>query len=362
MRDQLVPALRAASRVDVLSAGERVQRADVAALSADGRRTDLPGAIAATRDRYRDRDLAGIVLISDGGNLVPLDHAASSRRCGGSRHHGGRRRRADPVRPRGAQRDRGSVCDGREPRGHHRHDRGPWRDRPIAGAAAPGQPRARGARRDAAAPTAHPVQLVFPVQPDSAMRPRSSAWRSAPTLASSRQRTTGWIVLVPAPGRPRRILFIEGAPGFEHTFLRRAWQLDPSLEIDSVVQKGRDDQGQDTYYVQAASSRTAALSTGFPASREALYAYDAVVLANANLDALPARCARGAHRIRRRAGRRPARARRARAVAPGACTVDARTRAAGGPDRSARRPRAAPPCPPETASRWPSRPKACVIR
>ena len=93
-------------------------------------------------------------------------------------------------------------------------------------------------------------------------------------------------MLVPAPGRPRRILFVEGAPGFEHTFLRRAWQLDPSLEIDAVVKKGRDDQGLDTYYVQAASSRTVALSAGFPASREALFAYDAIVLANANLDEL----------------------------------------------------------------------------
>ena len=154
------------------------------------------------------------------------------------------------------------------------------------------------------------------------------------------QRTTGWTCWCPRPGRPRRILFVEGAPGFEHTFLRRAWQLDPSLEIDSVVRKGRDDQGQDTYYVQAASARTAALSTGFPASREALYAYDAVVLANANLDALPARRAGAARRLRRRARRRPARARRARAVAAGARAVDARTRAAGGPDRPARRPRA----------------------
>ena len=49
-----------------------------ARLSATARSTDLPGALAATRDRYRNRDLAGIVLISDGGNLVPLDHAASS--------------------------------------------------------------------------------------------------------------------------------------------------------------------------------------------------------------------------------------------------------------------------------------------
>ena len=62
-------------------------------------------------------------------------------------------------------------------------------------------------------------------------------------------------VLVPAPARPRRVLLVEGAPGFEHSFLKRAWSGDRGLEIDSVVRKGRDDSGADTFYVQAARSR-----------------------------------------------------------------------------------------------------------
>ena len=56
--------------------GRRIERADPATFSADARRTDLPGAIAAARDRYRDRNLAGIVVISDGGNLVSIEHAS----------------------------------------------------------------------------------------------------------------------------------------------------------------------------------------------------------------------------------------------------------------------------------------------
>ena len=87
-------------------------------------------------------------------------------------------------------------------------------------------------------------------------------------------------VLVDPPGRRRRILVLQGAPGFEHSFLIRAWSEDPSLDVDSVVRKGRDEQGDDTYFVQAAGARAEQLTTGFPASRRALFTYDAVVLAN----------------------------------------------------------------------------------
>ena len=136
VRDQLVPALSGSFSVDVLEAGERVQRADIGALSATARTTDLPAALAATRDRYRNRDLAGIVLISDGGNLVPVDHAASGPGADDPRHHSGRGRHPDSVRPRGAQRDGRPVRDGRQSRGHHRYGCRTWRVRPVAGAAA----------------------------------------------------------------------------------------------------------------------------------------------------------------------------------------------------------------------------------
>ena len=87
-------------------------------------------------------------------------------------------------------------------------------------------------------------------------------------------------VLVRPPDRPRRVLMIEGAPGFEHSFLKRAWLSDPGLELDAVVRKGRDALGEDTFYVQGAAARTAQLGSGFPATRADMFAYDAVVLAN----------------------------------------------------------------------------------
>src|SRR5262249_22510443 len=87
-------------------------------------------------------------------------------------------------------------------------------------------------------------------------------------------------VLVQGPTRPRRILLVEGAPGFEHSFLKRALTADQGLEVDAVVRKGKDDRGANTFYVQAAHSRGEALVAGYPQTLEALSAYDAIVLAN----------------------------------------------------------------------------------
>ena len=87
-------------------------------------------------------------------------------------------------------------------------------------------------------------------------------------------------VLVGPAGRKRRVLVIEGAPGFEHTFVRRAWAADSGLEVDSVVRKGTNVSGSDTFLIQADAARAPALTAGFPARREDLYAYDALVISN----------------------------------------------------------------------------------
>ena len=67
------------------------------------------------------------------------------------------------------------------------------------------------------------------------------------------------------------MLLVEGAPGFEHTFLKRALARDPALEVDSVVRKGQNDEGRDTFFIQAAASRSAALATGYPVKRAELF-------------------------------------------------------------------------------------------
>ena len=66
--------------------------------------------------------------------------------------------------------------------------------------------------------------------------------------------------------------------------MKRALARDPGLEVDSVVRKGKNAEGQDTFLVQAGAGRAPALLTGFPSRREDLYAYDALVIANVEGD------------------------------------------------------------------------------
>jgi uncharacterized membrane protein len=101
------------------------------------------------------------------------------------------------------------------------------------------------------------------------------------TLANNRQS-----ILAPPAGRARRLLLLQGAPGFDHSFLKRTWDQDSGLVVDSIVRKGRNQDGEATFFVQAGGDRARGLTAGFPATREALFAYDAVVLANQGLDDL----------------------------------------------------------------------------
>ncbi len=297
-------------RVDVLSAGERVERASLDRLRATGRRSDLGGAIAAVRDRYKDAPLAGIVLVSDGaetGAARPPQTAATVQAPVFTVGVGA------PVVAR--DREVRSVTVGPSALDASLVDL-------TATIVAHGERRVsarvmQGSRvlavRDVDVPAdGSPVQQAFTVPPD----------RSAPAVfridipADAGELTdanNGADVLVAPPGRPRRVLMIEGQPGYEHSFLKRAWHDDPSVSLDAVVRKGRNDVGEDTYYVQAAPGRTAALTAGFPASREALFAYDGLVLANLEPDALTARRTGARGGFRRRAWRRAPGARLARA-------------------------------------------------
>ena len=280
----LLPALSPRFHTELLRFGDRVAPAEPSSLSATDRRTSLADALAAVRDRYRGRAIAGIVLLTDGGDNGDAD-AVSAAAAGAPVYTVG-------IGPRSARRDRevsgvttaetvlsDATVDLVASAVAHGYGAAPIELRLLENGRAIDhrvvKPAAEGA----------PVSATFRVAParDVATVYTIEIPAAGDELVSENNARS---VLVPAAGRPRRVLLVQGAPGFEHAFLRRAWASDRGLEIDSVVRKGRDDSGAETYYVQATQSRASALLGGYPNTRDALFAYDAVVLANVDPDLL----------------------------------------------------------------------------
>ncbi len=77
LQQQLAPGFR----TELVTFGEAVTKADINQLAADARRSDLSGALATLVDRYRGRRLAGIVVLSDGGDTAGQE-AGTARRLG----------------------------------------------------------------------------------------------------------------------------------------------------------------------------------------------------------------------------------------------------------------------------------------
>ena len=235
------------------------------------------GRSRAVRARYRDRRVAGIILLSDGGDTSGAGERAADGgppifALGVGSPTAGRDREILSVTAAEAILDDSRV-DLAVSAVSHGLGNAPIELRLLEN----GRP--VDVRRVTPAAEGSPVREVFQVSPG----------RQAPTVYTVETPVAaGEIVpennarstLVQPPARPRRVLLVEGAPGFEHSFLKRAWASDPGLEIDSVVRKGKNEQGADTFYIQAAQSRSDSLAAGYPATREALFRYDALVLAN----------------------------------------------------------------------------------
>jgi uncharacterized membrane protein len=285
LRDRLLPDLARGFDVQLFAIGEQVVRADPARLGATARRSQLSAAIREVRERYRDRPLAGIVLVSDGGETDARTEAASPDDAarvpivavglGSPSIARDREVRSVTVGPSALDAslvDLTATLVGHGPSG-------PAAVRVLQNG------RVVDVRDVRLSADGSPTQEVFTVAPDrtSAATFRVDVAAGPDELTTDNNRVD---VLVAPPGRPRRVLMVEGAPGFEHSFMKRAWHEDPSLQIDAVVRKGQNEQGQDTFYVQADPSRTAALTRGLPVTREALFAYDAIVFANAEFDAM----------------------------------------------------------------------------
>jgi len=275
--ERLLPSLGSRFSVEVLSFGETLAAADPRQLSSSARQSDLEGALTAVRTRYQGRPIAGIVLLSDGGDTSNRAERAAAEAppimaIGIGAPVAGKDREVLSVAAADRTLDDARVDLevsavahglGTTPIELRLFENG----RPI------------DVRRATPAGDGTPVREVFQVTPARG----APAVYTVETPAAPGElvpENNARSVLVQAPTRSRRVLLVEGAPGFEHSFLRRAWASDSGLEIDAVVKKGRDDQGSDTYYVQAARSRSDNLAGGYPPNREALFVYDALVLAN----------------------------------------------------------------------------------
>lgn len=278
--ERVLPVVGEKLQVELIAFGESIHPIEPQALSATARQSAVYGALAAVRERYRGRAVAGIVLLSDGGETGSPDEDPARDLAGGpavfpigiGARTIGRDREVISVTAAEAVLD-GSRADLAVSAVSHGRGLDPFDLRLLENG------RVIEVRRTTPAADGAPVREIFQISPS----------RNAPTVYTieipavadelvPENNTRSALVLPPA--RARRILLIEGAPGFEHSFLKRAWSIDPGLEIDSVVRKGKNDQGRNTFYVQAARSRSAALRDGYPHRAEDLFQYDALVLAN----------------------------------------------------------------------------------
>ena len=283
VRTTLLPSIARHFKPEIYSVGDRLAPATLDRLSADAPRSDLSGALAAVAERYRGQQVAGVVLVSDGGDTGRQD-ASIGAAAGGpavfavgvGSPDGVRDREVIGVTAGDPRLDQASV-DLHVSATSSGYGREPFQ----LGVLENGRP--LDSRRVVPPADGSPIDEVFTVLPD----PLTPTVYTAEIPADERERVTennARSVLVSPAGRKRRILMVEGAPGFEHSFIRRALEADPDLDVDSVVRKGRNADGRDTFLVQASASRTASLLNGFPSRRDDLYAYDAVIVANVEGD------------------------------------------------------------------------------
>jgi len=276
------PSLERRFRTELWTFGEALEPMTQGAVTADGRRSDLSGALRAVRERHRR--LPAIVVVSDGGDTGAEDTAASAD-IGAVPVYAvgvGAPQAAADVEVLDVSAGEMALLDSSVDITVAAVSRGSSRPfdlrvlengRPI------------DLRSVAPAADGSPVRAVFTVSPsrETATLYTVEIPSAAGELVVENNRRS---VLVEPPARRRRILMVEGAPGFEHSFIKRALAADAGVELDSVVRKGRDARGAATYFVQAATARASRLTSGFPQERAALYEYDGVILANVEADTL----------------------------------------------------------------------------
>ena len=289
LKNELGLPLTSRFKTELYAVGDGLAPVKTEALAADARRTDLAGALAAVRERYRGQRVAGIVVISDGGD-TGAGRSGGSGGSGGSGESGGPPVFTVGIGSPDGPRDREVLgITAGDPRLDHAsvdlhvtavsrgYGRAPFALRVLAN----GQ--LLETRRLVPAADGSPIEQIFTVSPDPLSATVYTADIPRDEAEAVGENNSRGLLVSPA-GRKRRVLLVEGAPGFEHSFMARALAGDSGLDVDSVTRKGKNAEGQDTFFVQAGGGRAAALTLGFPATREQLFVYDALVIANVEGD------------------------------------------------------------------------------
>ncbi len=279
LRDAILPALGDRFDVEVTTLAAPDVSADPDAVEPTAARTDLAAALEAIARRYGGGSVPGIVVLSDGGDTSGRDLELLAETGVGPVYAVGIGLgemfpdRAIVSLTAGAA----AVVDSIVELSAEVVLSGRAGDASVLRLFEDG--RLVEVRRIASPGEGLPARAVFRVspRPDAATRytVEVAAAAAEPVLENNRRS-----VLVQPPGRPRRVLLIEGSPGHEHSFLKRSWLADPGIALDAVVRKGQNARGRHTFYVQGDPRRTPALSEGYPRDRRALFDYDAVVFAN----------------------------------------------------------------------------------
>ena len=275
IRDRISPALGDDFQMELWAFGETLARADLATVRAEARRSDLSAALDVVRTRYAARSIAGIVVVSDGGDTGGelADPVGSPVFTVGVGSPAVSRDREVIDLTAGHAVVADSVVDLGISAVAHGFDAEPFEVRVLKD----GQPlQVLQVTPPADGAVVREIVAVSP-KPESATLYTVEIPVDPTELVPENNVRS---VLVQPSGRPRRVLLVEGAPGYDHSFLKRALSDDSGIMVDSVIRKGQNDRGERTFYIQGAAERTRALASGYPTTREALFAYDAVILAN----------------------------------------------------------------------------------
>ena len=204
------------------------------------------------RERYRGRRLAGIVLLSDGGDTgqLAIRRAAPGRvpvfAMGIGSPDGLRDREIIGVAAGDPRLDQASV-DLHVAALSHRYGRAPFELRVLANGR---QVIETGASTPAA--DGSPIDEVFTVSPDpvtpTVFTVDSRRLRRTRPIAENNTRS---VMVSPAGPQAARARDSKGRPATSTASWAARCRADPGLELDVVVRKGKNETGGDTFLVQA---------------------------------------------------------------------------------------------------------------